>query len=312
MTREKSDGNRLRCWALAAMMLTACMARVSIAQEQGPKTFASAREASAALLNAIQHNDEPAILDILGPDAKTIVSSGDAAEDANDRANIARRYQEMHRLVTEPDGTVTLYLGARNWPLPIPLVEAGGSWHFDSAAGRKEILYRRVGKNEIASIRVCHELVAAEKEYYLAHQNHYAAKIVSNEGQQNGLYWKAVGGEPRSPIGPMLAYAVTDARGRAGAATPYHGYYYRILSNQGQSATGFAFLAYPAGYRSSGVMTFIVGEDGVVYEKDLGNQTAAIAEALQAYHPDASWSRSEDAQEQAAASPAGQRRNPSP
>jgi hypothetical protein len=110
----------------------------------------------------------------------------------------------------------------------------------------------------------------------------------------------------------MLAYAVTDARGRAGAATPYHGYYYRILSNQGQSATGFAFLAYPAGYRSSGVMTFIVGEDGVVYEKDLGNQTAAIAEALQAYHPDASWSRSEDAQEQAAASPAGQRRNPSP
>jgi hypothetical protein len=283
------------------MMLTGCWVGVSMAQGQGPKIFASAAEASQALLAAIERNDEQAILKILGPDAKSIVSSGDAAEDANDRANIARRYQEMHRLVTEPDGTVTLYLGARNWPLPIPLVGAGGSWHFDTVAGQKEILYRRVGKNEIASIRVCHELVAAEKEYYLAQHHHYAAKIVSDEGQHDGLYWQAAAGEAKSPIGPMLASAVADVPDRGRTPTPYRGYYYRILTNQGKGATGFAFVAYPAGYRSSGVMTFIVGQDGVVDEKDLGENTAVIAKAMTEYDPDPSWNRSEDAQEKAAA-----------
>ena len=300
---------------VAAIILTGCFATVSIAQSQGQKTFASPAEASEALFTAVQSNDERAILGILGPDGKKIVSSGDANEDAKDRANFLRRYQEMHRLVKEPDGTTTLYVGARNWPMPIPLVSSGKSWYFDTAAAQKEILYRRVGKNEIATIHVCHELVAAEKEYYSAQQNHYAAKILSDAGQHNGLYWKTAGSEPKSPIGPMLAFAVADVKSDRGTPTPYRGYYYHILTSQGKSAPGgarsylaggemtggFAFVAYPAEYRSSGVMSFIVGQDGVVYEKDLGKSTTAIASTMKEYNPEPSWSKSEDAQEKSAA-----------
>ena len=300
--------------AVAAVMLVGCFATVSMAQ--GQKTFASPADASNALFTAIQSNDERAILDVLGPDGKKIVSSGDPTEDANARANFVRRYQEMHRLVREPDGTATLYIGARNWPMPIPLVSSGKSWRFDTAAGQKEILYRRVGKNEIAAIHVCRELVAAEKEYYSAQQSHYAAKILSDAGQHNGLYWQAAGSEPKSPIGPMLAAAVADVTSHGGGPpTPYRGYYYHILTSQGKSAPGgarsylvegqmtggFAFVAYPAEYRSSGVMTFIVGQDGVVYEKDLGKNTAVTANAMKEYNPDPGWSKSEDAQEKAAA-----------
>jgi hypothetical protein len=312
---HKSDRTRFRYAAQAALMLTVCFAGLAIAEGSGPKIFASPGDASSALFAAIQRSDERAILDVLGPDGKKIVSSGDATEDANERADIARRYQEMHRLVKEPDGTVTLYLGARNWPLPIPLVGTGTSWHFDTAAGQKEILYRRVGRNEIATIRVCQELVAAEKEYYLAQHNHYAGKIFSDEGQHNGLYWKASGSEPKSPIGPMLAFAATDIPHRGGSPTPYRGYYYHVLTSQGKSAaggpksysvdgqmiTGFAFVAFPAEYRSSGVMTFIVGQDGVVYEKDLGKSSAVLASAMKDFDPESTWSKSEDAQEQAAA-----------
>jgi hypothetical protein len=199
--------------------------------------------------------------------------------------------------------------------MPIPLLSSGKSWYFDTAAAQKEILYRRVGKNEIATIHVCHELVAAEKEYYSAQQSHYAAKIVSDAGQHNGLYWKVAGGEPRSPIGPMLAHAVAGVTSGNGTPTPYRGYYYHILTSQGKSAqggarsylvdgqmtAGFAFVAYPAEYRSSGVMSFIVGQDGVVYEKDLGKDTSVIASTMKDYNPDSTWSKSEDAQEKAAA-----------
>jgi hypothetical protein len=312
---KKSNWSRFRQPAVAATMLTVCFAGVSIAQGQDPKTFTSPTDASTALFTAMQSNDERSMLDILGRAGKAIVSSGDETEDAGDRANIVRLYQEMHRLVTEPDGTVTLYLGAQNWPVPIPLVGAGTSWHFDTAAAQKEILYRRVGKNEIATIRVCQELAAAEKEYYGANHNRYAARIFSDKGQHNGLYWETTGSEPKSPIGPMLAFAMTDVPRRGGTPTPYRGYYYHLLTSQGKSAAGgarsylvdgqmvagFAFVAYPAGYRSSGVMTFIVGQDGIVYEKDLGKKSAIIASGMKKFDPNPTWNRSEDAQEQAAA-----------
>jgi hypothetical protein len=303
MSTEKSPMWRAKFYsAVASVTLMSWLANVAMAQGQDPKQFASPADASKALFAALQSNDERALLDILGRDGKSIVSSGDAKEDSNDRANIVRRYREMHRLVKEPDGTVTLYIGARNWPLPIPLVSVGSSWQFDTAAGQKEILYRRVGRNEIATIRVCKELVAAQQEYYVAHHDQYAAKIVSDQGRHDGLYWKADGSEPRSPIGPMLAFAVADAPGRAGTPTPYHGYFYRILTGQGKSGAGFAFVAYPAEYRSSGVMSFIVGQDGVVYQKDLGQNSAASGQAIKQYNPDTGWNRSEDAQEKAAAS----------
>ena len=298
--------------ATVAVFLTACFLTRSFAQQQGQKTFSSPEDASKALVAAAQSNDEKAMLEILGPDEKQIVSSGDEIDDANHRANFVKKYQEMHRLVQEPDGTTTLYIGAENWPTPIPLVKKGNSWYFDTAAGRKEILYRRIGRNEMSTILVCQELVGAEKEYRSTHQNEYARKCFSDQGQQNGLYWKAADGGPQSPIGPLVASAVAEgyAKGQEGAATPYRGYHYRILTGQGKNAPGgaksyivngkmtggFAFVAYPAEYRSSGVMTFIVNEDGVVYQKDLGKNTGVLAKAIKEYNPDSSWQKAEEQQ----------------
>jgi hypothetical protein len=301
--------------AVVAILLTGCLATRSVAQQSGQKTFASAEDAANALVTAVQSNDEKAMLQILGPEGKEIVSSGDQIEDAHARANFVEKYQEMHRLVKEPDGTTTLYIGARNWPTPIPLVNKGNSWYFDTAAGKKEILFRRIGRNEMSTIRVCQEAVAAEKEYYSEQHHLYAQKVFSDEGQHNGLYWKAADGEPQSPIGPLVASAVAEGYPKpAGAPTPYRGYYYRILTRQGKNAPGgaksyivngkmtggFAFVAYPAEYRSSGVMTFIVNQDGVVYQKDLGKKTAVLAKAMNEYNPDSTWQKAEDLPQEAA------------
>jgi len=301
--------------AVVAILLTGWFANRSLAQQPGQKTFSSAEDASNALVTAVQSNDEKAMLDILGPDGKQIVSSGDETEDAHSRADFAKRYQEMHRLVKEPDGTTTLYIGAQNWPTPIPLVNNGNSWYFDTDAGKKEILFRRIGRNEMSAIRVCQELIAAQKEFS-TQRNEYAQKIFSDEGQHNGLYWKASDSEPQSPIGPLVARAVAKGYPKSleGAPTPFRGYYYHILMRQGKNGqggaksyvvngkmtAGFAFVAYPAEYRSSGVMTFVVGEDGVVYEKDLGKKTEVRAQAMKEYNPDSTWQKAEE-QDQTAA-----------
>jgi len=314
------------CWAnltklaAAAILLVGCFPTRSMAQQPGQRTFSSPEDASNALVTAVQSNDESAMLDILGPDGEQIVSSGDETEDAQNRANFVQKYREMHRLVREPDGTTTLYIGAKNWPTPIPLVNKGNSWYFDTEAGKKEILYMRIGRNELSTLRVCQELVAAEKEYYSTQHNEYAQKIFSDAGQHNGLYWKAADGEPQSPIGPLVASAVAEgyAKSQDGAPTPYRGYYYRILTRQGKlnpggaksyivngkMTEGFAFVAYPAEYRSSGVMTFIVNEDGIVYQKDLGKRTAVLAKAMREYNPDPTWQKAEDQQKE----PAGEQK----
>ncbi len=301
--------------AAVAVLLTGCFPTRSLAQQQGQKTFSSPEQASRALVKATQSNDENAIRDILGPDGKQIVSSGDDAEDAADRANFVQKYQTMHRLVREPDGTITLYIGAENWPTPIPLVKSGSSWYFDTDAGKKEILYRRVGQNEMSAVGVCEQLVAAEKEYYAAKHNEYAQKFFSDEGKQDRLYWKAADGQPQSPIGPLVAAAVVEGYSKTqhGALTPYHGYYYRILTQgktgvgptkdyivNGKLTGGFAFVAYPAEYRSSGVMTFIVSKDGVVYQKDLGKSTDVLAKAMKEYSPNSGWRKAEVEQEETA------------
>jgi hypothetical protein len=183
-------------------------------------------------------------------------------------------------------------------------------WFFDTEAGKKEILFRRIGRNEYSAIRVSKELVAAQKEYYAMQHNEYARQVYSDEGQHNGLYWKASDGEPQSPVGPLVASAIAEgyAKGEGGPPTPYRGYFFRILARQGKHAPdgaksyivngkmteGFAFVAYPAEYRSSGVMTFIVNQDGVVYQKDLGKKTEALGKAMQQYNPDSSWSKAEE------------------
>src|SRR5271157_5276996 len=302
--------------AAVAILLACWFPTRSMAQQPDQKTFSSPEEASNALVTAVQSDDESTMLDILGPDGEQIVSSGDETEDAHNRANFVQKYREMHRLVREPDGTTTLYIGAKNWPTPIPLVNKGNSWYFDTEAGKKEILYMRIGQNEMSTIRVCQELVAAEKEYYSTQHNEYAQKIFSDEGQHNGLYWKAADGEPQSPIGPLVASAVAEgyAKGQGGPPTPYRGYYYYILTRQGRNAPGgaksyivngkmtegFAFVAYPAEYRSSGVMTFIVGSDGVVYQKDLGTKTDVLARAMKAYNPNSTWQKAEEQPEETA------------
>ena len=297
---------------IAILFFMGCLATLAVAQQQGQKTFSSPGEASDALFTATQNNDEKAMLDILGPDGKQLVSSGDEAEDANSRANFVKKYQEMHRLVKEPDGTVTLYIGAQNWPTPIPIVNKGSIWYFDTDAGKNEILYRRIGRNEMSTIRVCQELVAAQKEYYASHSE-YAQKIHSDEGQHNGLYWQ---GEPQSPVGPLVAQAVDEGNSKTqNQPTPYRGYFYHLLIRQGRNASGgakkyiangkmtggFAFVAYPAEYRSSGVMTFIVNQDGVVYEKDLGNKTEDAARSMKEFNPNSGWQKTEDLQEDTAA-----------
>jgi hypothetical protein len=292
--------------AAVSLLFVACLPATSSAQQAGQKTFASAEEASAAFVQATRNNDEKALLSILGPDGKRIVSSGDDAEDNDSRANFVQRYEEMHRLVKEPDGTTVLYIGAHNWPTPVPLVNKGQAWYFDTDAGKREILYRRIGRNEISAIRVCQELVAAEKEYFAQHKE-YARKIFSDEGQRDGLYWKAESGEPQSPIGPLVAAAVPEsfADRKAASSTPYRGYYFRILTGEkkdaktksylrdGKMTEGFAFVAYPADYRSSGVVTFTVNQDGVVYEKDMGPKTPTMAKAMRDYTVSAGWQKSD-------------------
>lgn len=299
--------------APAALFLVLLLASPACrAQQQGQTTFSSPEQASQALYNAAKNNDERALVAVFGPEGKNIISSGDHQEDVDARANFAKRYDEMHRLVKEPNGTITLYIGPWNWPYPIPLVEKQTRWYFNTQAGKQEILFRRVGRNEMSAIHVLDALVAAQKEYYAQHHQEYARKVISDSGQQDGLYWPA--SDPSHPalIGPLLANAVTNqAAIKAGTAVPFHGYFFEMLTKQGQKAPGgaqdyvvdnkmtggFAFVAYPAAYRSSGVMTFLVAADGTVYEKDLGKKTESACQAMKEFNP-AGWQKVEPEQSQ--------------
>ena len=286
---------------------------ILLAQPPGQKTFSSPDEASRALIRAVQAGDEKDLLEIFGPDGKEIISSGDKVEDKKGRDAFAEKYQRMNRLVEEPDGTVRLYVGAENWPMPIPLVNRKDAWYFDTSAGKEEILFRRIGRNEIATIGVLRELVAAQKEYYSkTHEDsvkQYAQKFISDQGKHDGLYWNAINREPESPIGPLLAYASSEgyAKKLSSLPSPFQGYYFRVLMRQGKHASGgaknyivngkmtrgFAFLAYPAEYANSGMMSFIINQDGILYQKDLGPKTADLAHALDEYDPDKTWARVE-------------------
>jgi hypothetical protein len=294
----------------ATATLVAAFALASAAQQSGQQTFSSAAEASKALVSALQGEDEASLLKILGPAAKDIISSGDAAEDKEHREQFVQKYQRMHRLVNEPDGTTTLYIGAENWPTPIPLEQKNGAWYFDTGAGKQQILYRRIGRNELSAIQVCRELVDAEKEYY--GQPHdgdsgqqYAQKFTSDAGKHNGLYWQASANGGDSPIGPLVASAAVDRSAGDHEPQPFMGYYFRILTAEkgaggvhnfvvdGKMTGGFAFLAYPAEYRVSGVMSFVVDQDGIVYEKDLGPHTSESAKKLTRYDRNASWRKAD-------------------
>ena len=297
--------------SIATLVLLSSSASI-VAQQGGQKTYTAPGDAAFALYKAAKAHDAAEMNAIFGPAANELLHSGDEVADQNQRDNFLRRYDQMHRVVIEPDGTASLYIGPENWPFPIPIAKnAGGAWYFDTEAGKKEVLYRRIGTNENDAIQILYTLVDAQREYASQQRagettKHYAAKLMSDDGKQNGLYWKTSDTDPASPIGPLLVQAASEGYRRQGSnPVPFHGYYYRILTKQGaaakggardymvngQLAKGFAFVAWPADYRNSGVMTFIVSQDGTIYQKDLGADTAKIAAEMAEYNPDKSWSR---------------------
>ena len=272
--------------------------------------FASPDDAGNGLLMAAKSGDPNAVIAVFGPDSKDIVMTGDPVQDKNTTDQVIAAYNVMHRWRKMPDGSQTLLLGADNFPFPIPLKKnAAGQWYFDVAAGREEILMRRIGRNELAVMDVCNALVDAEAEYFsMRHDDgstgQFAAKFISDSGKQNGLYWESPEGQPKSPLGPMAVYATTEGYNvKPDAHVPFHGYYFRMLTQQGSNAPGgakdyvvngkmtggFAFVAYPAEYRNSGVMTFIINQDGVLLQKDLGTATTQTAAAMTEFNPDQSW-----------------------
>jgi hypothetical protein len=290
----------------------ACSSAPMFAQEPGQRTFASAEDAGRAFFAAMQAPDDQALLSILGPDGKDVVLSGDPIEDMDSRTEFVDKYQEMHRFATEANGAVSLVVGAENWPFPIPLVNNNGSWYFDTPTGKNEILFRRIGRNELAAMDASHALVEAQKQYFARSPGNaakqFAQKLVSDEGQHNGLYWHGADDEFDSPIDPLIAYARQNRpKDEVGEHVPFNGYLFRILTRQGSHAAGgaknyiangkmtagFAFVAYPAEYGSSGVMTFIVNDSGTIYEKDLGPETTRLAQAMTTYDPDSTWHQAE-------------------
>jgi hypothetical protein len=302
---------RFAAFALLALSLGASFVP-TFAQQPGQQTFASLEDAGHSIFTAMQAPDDRSLMSILGPAGKDIISSGDAAEDLDARTSFYTKYEEMHRFVTEPNGTVTLVVGAENWPFPIPLVKKNGAWYFDTQAGKDEIMFRRIGKNELAAMQACSDLLNAQKQYYNRAPNglasEYAQKLVSDVGKHNGLYWEETADQYDSPVNPLIAYARQNRpTDQVGEHVPYNGYFFRILTSQGPHAAGgaknyvvngkmtegFAFVAYPAEYRSSGVMTFIINKSGMIYEKDLGPNTTKLAEAMTAYDPDSTWNKGE-------------------
>ncbi|HXJ85284.1 MAG TPA: DUF2950 domain-containing protein [Candidatus Binatia bacterium] len=297
-------------WACLLTLLCLILNALCQAQQGNQKVFASPGDAALALYGAVKADNKASLSSIFGNASDELLHSGDDVADRNTIQNFLRRYDRMHRLVIEPDGNATLYIGAENWPFPIPIAKnSSGTWYFDVAGGRQEILYRRVGRNENDAIEICQVLVEAQREYASAVRaresgKHYATKFISDEGRENGLYWKSSEGEPQSPIGPLLVQAASEGYNpQQGQRAPFHGYYFRILTQQGPSAKGgaldylangqlvrgFGILAYPAQYKNSGVMTFVVNRDGIVYQKDLGPETESIASAMTEYNPDDSW-----------------------
>ena len=296
----------------AAFLLTLVLSSQLPAQETNQRVFRSPEEASGALFTAVQQADNRALLEILGAAGKDLVTSGDPAEDMKERERFVAKYEQMHRIAKEHSGVMVLYVGAENWPLPIPLVERKSVWYFDTDMGKGEILARRVGGNELATIGVCYQLVSAQEQHYATANNddhRFALKFISDSDRQDGLFSSETGEQSAAPLDPLIASAgmenATVGVDPAGARhpVPFNGYYFRILTAQGNNAEGgsksyivdsrmvggFAFVAYPAVYRTSGVMTFIVNQNGIVYQKDLGPNTEKVASAMTEYDPDSSW-----------------------
>jgi hypothetical protein len=288
----------------------ALLSAAALAQDKPlkQKTFASPEEAAAALVAATKAQDRKAQLAILGSDAKALLQSGDAVADKSAGARFVSLYEAANKLEKSGDAKAVLAIGKDAWPFPIPIVKAGETWRFDSAAGKEELLNRRIGGNELNTMQAALAYADAQRDYYLQNPQkdkllQYAQKFVSTQGKRDGLYYPTRAGEPRSPLGPMFDKAKAAGYEKAGGG--YHGYRYKILKAQGAEAKGgaysyvaqgkmiggYALVAWPVTYGNSGVMTFMISHEGVVYEKDLGSGTSALAEKMTKFNPDKSWKK---------------------
>ena len=297
-----------------ALALAIGFQTAALAAPAGQKTFESLDDAVKALVGAFRADDRKALMEILGPKGGPVISSGDDTHDRAAHKRFVAAYDRAHRL-EGGGGKVVLYVGEDDWALPIPLVPDGPRWYWDTDAGDDELLFRRIGRNELATIEVCLAYVDAQREYYSRSRGtgllEYARRIESTKGKRDGLYWETKPGERPSPLGPLVAEARADGyrRPEPGKRMPYYGYLYRPLYAQGPDAPGgaydyvvkghmiggFAAVAYPATYAVSGIMTFIVSHDGTVYQKDLGPRTAQLANAMKTFNPDSTWRKAEAA-----------------
>ncbi|HET9069964.1 MAG TPA: DUF2950 domain-containing protein [Amaricoccus sp.] len=302
--------------ALAAALLATT---APIAAQAEPQSFASPEAATEAVIAALEARDRDALVAVFGPESEDVIFSGDLEEDRADWSQFLASYKEMHRIAVEPgDGgeRATLYIGRDQWPFPAEIVSDGGQWHFDAEGAREEVLLRRIGENELDVIDLLHGYVRAQATYRSENPDgdglpSFASTILSSAGTHDGLYWDAAPGEPESPIGDFMARAAADGYNVDGADVepePYLGYYYRVLSKQGPNApggaldymangemvAGHALIAFPADYGQSGVMSFMVGEAGIIYEADLGEETLDVAGAIDSFDPGEGWSPVEE------------------
>jgi len=290
--------------SMAVVALLCASTSVATAQQ----AFKTPEEAATALVGAAKSGDMKAITTVLGPDGDDIVSSGDEVADAATRAKFVTAYDAKHTIAMEGDSKAVMVIGPDDFPLPIPIIRKEGQWRFDTAAGREEILFRRIGENELDAIQSALAYVDAQDEYAEKDRtgagiNTYAQRIISQPEKKDGLYWPTSQGEDPSPLGELIAEATKQGYRVGGGRTPFHGYYFKILTRQGPAAPGgeadyvvngkmiggFALVAYPAEYRNSGVMTFIVNHAGTVFQKDLGPNTVQLAERMTSFNPDKSW-----------------------
>jgi hypothetical protein len=310
-TKEKGWFKNKGLTAIAIVLSLVFIGGGVYAKPRNQKGYSSPQEAVKTMVDAVKTDDTRLLLRIFGPGSKALILSGDPVQDEEGRERFIKRFEEKNKLEEAAD-KATLLLGKDDWPFPIPIVKTEKGWKFDTRAGRQEILARRVGRNELNAIQVCLAYVDAQKEYAQRKGRQgkglleYAQEFVSLPGKQDGLYWETGEGQEQSPMGPLFASAQDEGySGKLMADTPmpYHGYLYRILKAQGQKAPGgardylvegkmiggFGLIAYPARYGSSGVMTFMVNQDGVVFEKDLGKTTRKILQTITAFDPDETW-----------------------
>jgi len=294
------------------LFVVAMFQGTALAAKPTQKTFESPEVAVEALIKALRDHNGKELLAIFGPGSEPLILSGDKVDDRERGDEFVRLYDDANHLEPAGDKKVIVHVGKNDWPFPIPIVKTGGSWRFDTKQGKEEILHRRIGENELDTIQTCLAIVDAQREYAALDRDGdgllaYAQKFESTKGKTDGLFWQVKPGEKPSPLGPLVAKAQGEGYVTGERPAPYNGYFYRILNAQGKSAKGgaysylvkgkmvggFAVVAYPATYAVSGVKTFIVNHEGVVYEKDLGPKTVKLAKSMKVYNPDKTWKKAD-------------------